>query len=177
MLNMKEIIDYGPCYVVAINCPADGIDLLRKATLFDVYDGSTHETRGTFRTAAAAKKFCHKYIADSKGTIQQRRQLSADRIIHNRALWAISLLSNWIDYELVITDKRNPKVKPEQYEASNIFVTAAENQIVILYYPDAEATSVKYLYLSGIKAVRAISENTFAFEDYQGKVYTISGKD
>ena len=44
MLNMREIIDYGPCYVAAINCPADGIDLLRKATLFDVYDGTTHES-------------------------------------------------------------------------------------------------------------------------------------
>lgn len=174
---MKEIIDYGPCYVVAINCPADGIDLPRKATLFDVCDGATHETLDTFRTAGQAKKFARHYIADSVGTMQKQRQLSADRIIHNRALWAVSLLSNWIEYALTITYKRNPKAKPEQYEVANLFVTAAENQIVVLYYPDAEATSVEYLYLNGIKAVRAIAENTFAFETYQGKVYTISGKD
>lgn len=174
---MKEIIDYGPCYVVAINCPADGIDLLRKATLFDVCEDGTHQTLDTFRTAGQAKKFCHKYIADSKGTIQQRRQLSADRIIHNRALWAVSLLSNWLEYDLTITYKRNPQAMPERYEVANLFVTAAENQIVILYYPDVEATSVEYHYLSGIKAVRAIAENTFAFETYTGKVYTISGKD
>lgn len=177
MLNMKEIIDYGPCYVLAINCSANGIDLPRKTTLFDVCDGATHETLDTFRTAKAAKKFAHRYIADPEGTIQQRRQLSANRIIHNRALWAVSLLSNWLEYDLTITYKRNPKARPEQYEIVNLFVTAAENQIVILYYPDTEATSVEYLYLSGIKAVRAIAENKFSFETYQGKVYTISGKD
>lgn len=103
--------------------------------------------------------------------------VSGDRLTHVRALWAVSLLSSWLEYDLTVTDKRNPYAEPEQYEVSNIFVTAAENQIVILYYPDAEATSVEYLYLNGIKAVRAISENIFSFEDYRGKVYIISGKD
>lgn len=177
MLNMREIIDYGPCYVLAINCPADGIDLPRKATLFDVCEDGTHQTLDTFRTARQAKRFAHRYIADPEGTIQQRRMLSGDRLTHVRALWAVSLLSNWIDYNLVITDKRNPHAKPERYEASNIFVTAAENQIVILYYPNVKATSVEYLYLNGIKAVRAVSENTFQFETYEGKAYRISGKD
>ncbi len=176
-MNRKEIIDYGPCYVLAINCPADGIDILRKTTLFDVCDGATHETLDTFRTARQAKKFARHYIADSVGTIQKQRQLSGDRLTHVRALWAVSLLSNWIDYELTIIDKRNPHAGPEQYEVANLFVTAAENQIVILYYPDTEATSVEYLYLSGIKAVRAIAENTFAFETYTGKIYMVSGKD
>ncbi|WP_299965846.1 hypothetical protein [uncultured Oscillibacter sp.] len=177
MLNMKEIVDYGPCYVLAINCPADGIDLPHKTTLFDVFDSATHETIDTFRTARQAKKFAHRYIADPEGTMQRQRMLSGDRLTHLRALWAVSLLSNWINYELTITDKRNPKVKPKQYEVSNIFVTAAENQIVILFYPDSEATIVDYLYLNGIKAVRVISENSFEFEDYQGKVYTIRGID
>ena len=53
MLNMKEIVDYGPCYVLAINCPADGIDLPHKTTLFDVFDSATHETIDTFRTASS----------------------------------------------------------------------------------------------------------------------------
>ena len=177
MLNMREIIDYGSCYVVSINCPADGIDLPRKATLFDVCDGATHEAVDTFTTARQAKKFAHRYIADPTGSVQQRRQLSADRIIHTRALWAVSLLSNFMEYDITISDKRNPQATPERYEVSDIFPTAAENQIVILYYPDNEAISVDHMYLSGIKAVRTIAENTFAFETYQGKVYTISGKD
>lgn len=177
MLNMKEIVGYGSCYVVAINCPADGIDLPRKATLFDVCQNGTHEMLDTFRTAKQAKKFAHRYTADPEGTIAKRRMLSGDRLTHIRALWAVSLLSNWMEYNLTITDKRTPKAEPEQYEASGVFVTAAENQIVILFYPDTEATSVEYLYLNGIKAVRAIAENTFAFETYTGKVYTISGKD
>lgn len=25
MLNMKEIADYGPCYVLAVHCPANGV--------------------------------------------------------------------------------------------------------------------------------------------------------
>lgn len=108
--------------------------------------------------------------------MQKQRQLSSDRLTHVRALWAVSLLSNWLEYDLTITYKRNPKAQPEQYEVANLFVTAAENQIVILYYPDTEATSVEYLYLSGIKAVRAIAKNTFAFETYTGKVYMVSGK-
>lgn len=170
MLNMKEIIDYGSCYVLAINCPADGIDLPRKATLFDVSDGTTHETLDTFSTARQAKKFAHRYIADPEGTIAKQRMLSGDRLTHVRALWAVSLLSNWIEYSLTITDKRNPKIKPEQHKANNIFVTAAENMIVILYYPNNEAISAEHLYLNGIKTVRAIAENKFLFETYRGKV-------
>lgn len=177
MLNMKEIVDYGPCYVVAINCPADGIDLPRKTTLFDVCDGTTHETLDTFRTARQAKKFAHRYVGDPVGTMQRQRQLSGDRLAHVRALWAVSLLSNWTEYDLTITDKRSPKAEPEQYEASNVFVAAAENQIVIIYYPNSETASVDYLYISGIKAVRAIAENTFAFETYTGKVYMVGGRD
>lgn len=173
---MREIIDYGPCYVAAINCPADGIDLLRKATLFDVYDGTTHETVDTFRTARQAKKFARHYIADPVGTMQKQRQLSGDRLTHVRALWAVSLLLNWTEHNLTITNKRNPHAEPERYEASGVFVTAAENQIVILFYPDSEVTTVGYLYLSGIKAVRVIAENTFQFETYSGKVYTISSR-
>ena len=177
MLNMREIIDYGLCYVVAINCPADGIDLLRKATLFDVCEDGTHETLDTFHTARQAKKFSRRYIADPTGSVQQRRQLSADRIIHTRALWAVALLGNYSEFDVTISNKRNPQATPERYEVNDIFPTAAENQIVILYYPNNEATSVDHMYLSGIKAVRAISKNSFAFETYQGKVYTISGKD
>jgi len=176
MLSMKEIVNYGPCYISAINCPADGIDLPRKATLFDVCKDGTHQTLDTFRTAKAAKKFAHRYVSDPVGTMQKQRQLSGDRLAHVRALWAVSLLSSWTEYNLTITDKRNPYEEPEQYEVANLFVTAAENQIVVLYYPDSEATSVEYLYFSGIKTVRAIAENTFAFETYTGKVYTISGK-
>lgn len=146
---MKEIIDYGPCYVAAINCPADGIDILRKTTLFDVCEDGTHETLDTFHTARQAKKFARHYIADSVGTMQKQRQLSGNRLTHVRALWAVSLLSNWLEYDLTITYKRNPKAKPEQYEVANLFVTAAENQIVILYYPDTEATSVEYRILAG----------------------------
>ena len=177
MLNMRKIIDYGPCYMVVINCPADGIDLHRKTTLFDVCEDGTHQTLDTFHTAKAAKKFAHRYIADPTGSVQQRRQLSADRIIHTRALWAVALLGNYSEHDVIISDKHRPYAPPETYEVRDIFPTAAENQIVILYYPDNEATSAEYLYLSGIKAVRTISKNSFAFETYQGKVYTISGKD
>lgn len=177
MLKTREIINYGPCYISAINCPADGIDLPRKATLFEVYADGTPEPLEVFRTAGQAKKFAKDYIADPEGTMQRQHMLSGDRLTHVRALGAIALLSNWIECGLTITDKRNPKTKPEQYEVANLFVTAAENQISILYYPNAEATSVEYLYLNRIKAVRAISENTFAFETYQGRTYTITGID
>lgn len=129
MLNTKEIIDYGSCYITSTVTvyPADEIDLPRKVTLFDVCQNGTHETLDTFRTAGQAKKFAHRYIANPIGTIQRQRMLSGDRLTHIRALRAISLLSNWMEYDLIIADNRNPKVKPEQYEASNIFVTAAEN--------------------------------------------------
>lgn len=177
MLNMREIIDYGPCYVVAINCPADGIDLHRKATLFDINDAVTHETVNTLNTARQAKKFCRRYIADPKGTVQKMRMLSNDPVTHNRALWAVALLGNYSEHDIIITDKHRPYAPPETYEVRDIFPTAAENQIVILYYPSSEATSVEYLYLSGIKAVRTISKNSFAFETYQGKEYIISGRD
>ena len=113
MLNMKEIVDYGPCYVLAINCPADGIDLPHKTTLFDVFDSATHETIDTFRTARQAKKFAHRYIADPEGTMQRQRMLSGDRLTHVRALWAVSLLSSWLEYDLTVTDKRNPYAEPE----------------------------------------------------------------
>lgn len=176
MLNMREIADYGPCYVVAINCPANGHDLPRKATLFDVCDGATHETLDAFRTARQAKKFAHRYIADPTGVVQQKRQLSADRIIHNRALWAVSLLSNFMEYDITITDKHNPKAEPKCYYASEIFITTAENKIMVQYYVDNEIKA-QFMYISKIKAVRAISENTFEFETYKGKVYTINGID
>lgn len=176
MLNMREIIDYGPCYVLAINCPADGIDLPRKAMLFDVSDSATHETLDIFRTARQAKKFAHRYIADPEGTIRQQRMLSGDRLTHVRALWAVSLLSNWMDYDLTITDKRNPHVEPEHYEANAIYTTSIENEILIRYYVGDEIKT-RVMHISGIKAVRAISENTFAFETYRGKVYTIRGID
>ena len=177
MLNMREIIDYGPCYVVAINCPADGIDLPRKETLFDVCDGATHEAIDTFTTARQAKKFAHRYIADPTGSAQQRRQLSADRIIHTRALWAIALLGNYSEFDVTISNQRNPQATPERYEVSDIFPTAAENLIVVRYYPSDEAINREFLYIGGIKAVRVIAENTFEFETYLGMIYTISGKD
>lgn len=176
MLNMRDIVDYDRCYVLAVNCPADGIDLLRKVTLFDVCDGATHETLDTFRTARQAKKFAHRYVADPEGTMQRQRMVSGDRLTHVRALWAVSLLSNWIDYELTLTDKRNPHAEPEHYEVNEIYLTRIENEIMVRYYVDDEIEA-RFMYISGIKAVRAISENTFAFETYRGKVYTISGID
>ena len=177
MLNMREIIDYGPCYVVAINCPADGIDLPRKETLFDVCDGATHEAIDTFTTARQAKKFAHRYIADPTGSAQQRRQLSADRIIHTRALWAVALLGNYSEHDVIITDKHKPNATPKRYEVTDIFPTAAENLIVVRYYPSDEAINREFLYIGGIKAVRVIAENTFAFETYSDKTYTFSGRD
>ena len=106
MLNMRDIVDYDRCYVLAVNCPADGVDLLRKVTLFDVCDGATHETQGTFRTARQAKKFARRYVADPEGTMQRQRMVSGDRLTHVRALWAVSLLSSWLEYDLTVTDKR-----------------------------------------------------------------------
>ena len=174
MLNMKEITDYGSCYVVAINCPAGGIDLPRKATLFDVCEDGTHQTLDTFRTARQAKKFAHHYIADPIGSVQQRRQLSANRIIHNRALMAVSLLSSWIEYKLTIIDKHNPQAEPKYYEASEVSVNHLENEIIIRYYVEDEIEA-RFLCISGIKAVRAIVESTFEFETYNGRVYKIEG--
>ena len=113
MLNMRDIVDYDLCYVLAVNCPADGVDLLRKVTLFDVCDGATHETQGTFRTARQAKKFARRYVADPEGTMQRQRMVSGDRLTHVRALWAVSLLSSWLEYDLTVTDKRNPYAEPE----------------------------------------------------------------
>ena len=176
MLNMKEIIDYGPCYVVAINCPADGIDLPRKATLFDVYDSIKHNVVDTFNTARQAKKFCRRYIADPEGTVKKIRQLSADRIIHTRALWAVALLGNYSEHDVIITDKRKPNDTPKRYKVTDIFPTAAENLIVVRYYPSDEAINREFLYIGGIKAVRVIAENTFEFETYSGVTYTISGR-
>ena len=177
MLNMKEIADYGPVYVVAINCPADGIDLPRKATLFDINDAVTHETVNTLNTARQAKKFAHRYIADPEGTVQKIRQLSADRITHTRALWAVEMLGNYSEHDVIITDRRKPQATPKRYKVTDIFPTAAENLIVVRYYPSDEAINREFFYIGGIKAVRVIAENTFEFETYSGMIYTISGKD
>ena len=177
MLNMKEIIDYGPCYVVAINCPADGIDLLRKTTLFDINDAATHETINTLNTAQQAKKFARKYICDPKGTVQKMRMLSNDPVAHHRALWAVALLGNHSEHDIIITDKRKPNTTPKRYQVTDIFPTAAENLIVVRYYPSDEAINREFLYIGGIKAVKVIAENTFEFETYSGKTYIISGKD
>lgn len=165
MLNVKEIANYGPCYILSCVCPADGVDLPRKATLFDVCDGATHETLNTLHTARQAKSFAHRYIADPEGTMQRQRMVSGDRLTHVRALWAVSLLSNWIDYDLVITDKRNPYAEPERYEANEIYLTSTENEIMVRYYVGDEIKA-RFMYISRIKAVWAISENTFAFETY-----------
>lgn len=132
MLNMKEIADYGSAYVVAINCPADGIDLPRKTTLFDVCEDGTHQTLDTFHTAKQAKKFAHHYIADPTGAMQQKRQLSADRITHVRALWAVSLLSSQFDtdeYEIVAADRQSKEIK--RFQVSEIFVSKNNNSIVL----------------------------------------------
>lgn len=144
--------------------------------MYEVIDEDTYDLIAALPTRQRAKKFAHNYIADPIGTIQQQHMLSGDRLTHLRALWAVSLLSNWIDYELIITDKCNPKVKPERYEANEIYLTNIENEIMVRYYIGDEIEA-RFIYISGIEAVRAISENTFAFETYQGKVYTISGKD
>ena len=173
MLNMREIVDYGPCYVVAINCPANGVSLPRKKVLFDVCDSATHETVYTFNTARQAKRFAHRYISDPEGAVQQRRQLSADRITHVRALWAVALLLNYMELNMLVSDKHRPYAPPERYVVRDMFPT--ENMIIARYYPDEESTSKEVLYISGIKAVRVISENIFTFETYSGKVYTISG--
>ena len=170
MLNMHEVANYGPCYVLAINCPADGIDLPRKATLFDVADSATHETLDTFRTARQAKKFCHKYIADPTGALQQRRQLSADRITHIRALWAVSLLSNQLDideYEIVVTDQQSKEI--ERFQVSDVFISKNSDSIIL--YRVGQAPH----YINGVKAVRVVGENTFIFETYQGIIYMVSG--
>ena len=105
---MREIIDYGPCYVVAINCPADGIDLLRKTTLFDINDAVTHETVNTLPTARQAKKFCRRYIANPKGTVQKIRMLSDDPVTHHRALWAVALLGNYLSMMLLSQTSTSP---------------------------------------------------------------------
>lgn len=174
MLNVREIVDYGSCYVVAINCPAGGIDLPRKATLFDVCEDGTHQTLDTFRTARQAKKFAHRYIADPEGTIAKQCMLSGDRLTHVRALWAVSLLSSWIEYKLTIIDKHNPQAEPKYYEASEVSVNHLENEIIIRYYVEDEIEA-RFLCISGIKAVRAIVESTFEFETYNGRVYKIEG--
>ena len=174
---MKDIADYGSCYIVSIVCPADGVDLPRKTTLFEVCDGVTDETLDTFRTARQAKKFAHRYIANSEGTMQQRRQLSADRIIHTRVFWAVSLLSMYSEYDIAVVDKHNPQATPKRYYAITVFVVNTENRIAVLYYPDDEATSAEYLYIDKVKSVRAISKSSFSFESYSGKTYTITGID
>lgn len=129
---MREIANYGTCYVVVINCPADGIDLPRKATLFDVCEDGTHQTLDTFRTAKAAKKFAHRYISDLEGAMQQRRMLSADRLTHVRALWAVSLLSSQLDtdeYNIIVADRQSKEI--ERFQVSEIFASKNNNSIVL----------------------------------------------
>lgn len=176
MIKAKEIRSYGLCSIQMFVYPADTSATGKRMIMFEIIDEDTYDLIAAFPTRQRAKKFAHRYTADPDGTMQRQRMLSGDRLTHVRTLWVLSSLSTWIDYELVITDKHNSKAELERYKASEIYLTRAENEIMVRYYLNDEIEA-RFMYISGIKTVRAIAENTFAFETYTGKVYTISGKD